>query len=129
MKTIPITFKKIEVTDYFPQLEEYKIRILLNDGADKAFERQEDIKDASAQVDAWFREIREKLKQRHSQLDLEDHPLAGHVVLQYTQEEDKIMDQMARFLNRIKETIRSSKMNKDSYYDMQMKIRNKHVEF
>jgi len=129
MKTIPVTFKKIEVTDYFPQLEEFKIRILLNDGTDKAFEKQEDIKDASTQVDGWFKEIRDRLKKKHSELDLDDHPLAGQVVLQYTQEEDRVMDQMARFLNRIKETVRSSKMNKDSYYDMQMKIRNKHVEF
>jgi hypothetical protein len=129
MKTIPLTFKKIEVTDYYPQLEEFKIRILLNDGVDKAFEKQEDIKDASAQVNGWFKEIRDKIKQKHSELDLEDHPLAGHVMIQYTQEEDRIMDQMARFLNKIKETVRSSKMNKDSYYDMQMKIKNKQIEF
>ena len=129
MKTIPLTFKKIEVTDYYPQMEEFKIRIVLNDGEDKAFEKQEDITDASRQVDSWFKEIREKLKKKHSSLDLDDHPLAGQVLIRYTQEEDKIMDQMARFLNRIKETIRTSKMNRDSYYDMQMKIKNKKVEF
>lgn len=129
MKTIPVTFKKIEVTEYYPQLEQYKVRILLNDGKDKAFEKQENITDPSGQVDKWFKEIRAKLKEKHSEIDLDDHPLAGHVMIRYVQEEDKIMERMAKFLSSVKETVRTSKLNKESYYDMQMKIKNKRVEF
>lgn len=129
MRTIPITFKKLEVLDFDPQTDHYKIRMLLNDGTDKAMERYSKLEDPAGQLQEWLKELRNKLREKHSKLSLEDHPLANQTVFKYTQEEDVIIEKMTKFLMRIKEKVRSSKQSRESYWDMQMKVKNQKVEF
>ena len=103
MKTVEINFKKIEVADYYPQLNQIKIHIHFSDGTDKALEKQIEIKEPAKQVQEWLAEIRIKIKQRHQEKTLDDHPLAGTVVLNFKQDVDVLEEKMARFLLQVKE--------------------------
>jgi len=123
MKPIDVNFKKIEITDYYSQLDQVKVRILFNDGKDKAIEKQLTITEPTAHVTEWISEIRQKLKSSHSEFTLDDHPLAGVTLLRFKQEEDILMERMAKFLAQAKERIRSAKLAKLSYYDMEKKIK------
>lgn len=129
MRTVPITFKKLEVLDYDPQTDHYKIRLLINDGGDKALEKYSKIDEPQKQIDLWLKDIRNKLREKHSKLSLDDHPLANQLVFKYTQEEDVVIEKMSKFLMRIKERVRSSRQNRESYWDMQMKVKNQKIEF
>jgi len=123
MKTVDVVFKKMEIVDYYSQLDQVKVRILFNDGKDKALEKQLTIKDPSAHIDEWMSEIRKKLKEQHKVFSLEDDPLSAAVVLSFKQETDVLHDKMARFLAQANERIRSGKLAKLSYYDMEKKIK------
>jgi hypothetical protein len=123
MKPIDVDFKKIEITDYYAQLDQVKVRILFNDGKDKAIEKQISITDPSTHVAEWFSEIRQKLKDAHKQFTLDDHPLAGITLLRFKQEEDILMEKMAKFLAQARERIRSAKLAKLSYYDTEKKVK------
>jgi len=123
MKPIELTFKKIEVMEYFSQLNQVKIRVVFNDGTDKAIEKQLEITNPGTHIAEWLAEIRTKVKQKHQEHTLDDHPLAGTVMLKFTQETDVIEEKMARFLAQVKERIHAGKMAKLSYYDMEKKIR------
>lgn len=123
MKPIELTFKKIEVIEYFSQLNQVRIRVVFSDGADKAIEKQLEITNPGKHIAEWLAEIRTKVKQKHQEPTLDDHPLAGTVMLKFTQETDVLEEKMARFLAQVKERIHAGKMAKLSYYDMEKKIR------
>ena len=123
MKSVEITFKKITVADYYPQLDQVKIHIHFSDGADKAIEKQIKITEPAKHVQEWLAEIRTKVKQRHQEMTLEDHPLAGTIVLNFKQDVDVLEEKMSRFLAQVKERIHAGKMSKLSYYDMEKKMR------
>ena len=124
MKPVDIVFKKIEVTDYYSQLDQVKVRILFNDGKDKALEKQVTIKDPARHVEEWLSEIRTKIKAQHQSNSLDDDdPLAHTVVLRFKQETDVLSEKMARFLAQVNERIRSGKLAKLSYYDMEKKVK------
>lgn len=123
MKPVDILFKKIEIADYYSQLDQVKVRILFNDGKDKALEKQLTITSPAEHVSAWMAEIRQKIKDQHSTRSLDDDPLAGAVTLRFSQETDLIEEKMARFLASANERIRSGKLAKLSYWDMEKKIK------
>lgn len=129
MKPVDVTFKKIEVNDYYSQLDQVKIRILFNDGKDKALEKQLTIKTPELHVQEFLKEIRTKLKQQHSISTLEDDPLAATVVLRFTQETDVVEEKMSRFLAQVNERIRSGKLAKLSYWDMEKKVKGFAAQF
>ncbi|MBS3148552.1 hypothetical protein J4219_06700 [Candidatus Woesearchaeota archaeon] len=129
MKPVDITFKKIEVNDYYSQLDQVKIRILFNDGKDKALEKQLTIKTPELHVQEFLKEIRTKLKQQHSVTTLDDDPLAATVVLRFTQETDIVEEKMTRFLSQVNERIRSGKLAKLSYWDMEKKVKGFAAQF
>ena|ERR1041385_1622836 len=122
MKPVDIVFKKIEVTEYYSQLDQVKVRVLFNDGKDKAIVKQLTIKDPTAHIAEWLSEIRTKIKAQHQEHSLDDDPLAGAVILRFKQETDVLEEKMARFLGQVNERIRSGKLSKLSYYDMEKKI-------
>ena len=122
MKRVDVGFKKIEIADYYSQLDQVRVRIIFNDGQDKALLRQITITDPEKHVEEWMTEIRMKLKDIHKEDTFDDHPLAGQVVLRFTQEQDVIQERMARFLGQTKERIRSGKLAKLSYFDMERRI-------
>lgn len=122
MKAVDIDFKKVDVVDYFSQLDQVKVRILFSDGKEKALVKQFSITDPASQASELLTEIRAKLKQQHSVRSLDDHPLAGHLVLRYVQEEDLVEEKLSKFLATVRERIRSGKLSKLSYLDLSKKV-------
>jgi hypothetical protein len=53
---------------------------------------------------------------------LDDHPLAGALVLRFKQEEELVHERLAKFLAQARERIRSGKLAKLSYIDLEKKI-------
>ena len=129
MKHVDVVFKKIEVTDYYCQLDQVKVRILFNDGKDKALEKQVTIKEPSRLVQEWLGEIRTKLKSQHETKSLDDDPLAGAIVIRFKQEADVLEEKMARFLAQAHERIRSGKLAKLSYWDLEKKVKGFAIHF
>lgn len=129
MKKVPLFFKEMKIIEYIPKDDQVTIRIILNDGTDKAFERTVTITEPEHMVNTWMQEIRNKVKKRHTHIDLDDSPLAGHVVITYEQEEDKLMEKMIKFLMHMKERIRSGKQHRMSYYDIMLKVKDQKIEF
>ena len=138
MKAVDVDFKKIDIVDYYSQLDQVKVRVLFSDacvddsqgklgnkvavGKEKALIRQFSITDPGTQALEMISEIRTKLKQQHSEVTLDDHPLAGALVLRFKQEEDSVHEKMAKFLAQVRERIRSGKLAKLSYIDMEKKV-------
>ena len=118
MKAVDVNFKKVDVVDYYSQLDQVKIRIVYDDGEEQAYVEQFSINDAETQSRKILADIRANLKSKHKDDDFDDHPLSGHLILRYKQEEDVIQDKMFRFLNQVKERIRSGKLANLSYFDM-----------
>ena len=123
MKTVDLFFKKVEVTDYYSQLDEVKVRILFNDGTDKALIKQISIKEPQKQVREMLSEIRSKLKDKHKNSDSDDDPLSGALIIRFKQDTDVLEEKMSRFLMQVKERIHSGKLAKLSYYDLEKKIK------
>jgi hypothetical protein len=122
MKAVDVDFKKIDVVDYYSQLDQVKVRILFNDGKDKALIKQFSITDPAKQASDMISEIRAKLKEQHREFTLDDHPLAGALLLRFRQEEDLLHEKMTKFLASVRERIRSGKLSKLSYFDLEKKI-------
>jgi len=129
MKAVDVDIKCCEVADYFPQLEQVKLRLLLDDGKEKASIKQVELDDASRLANEWIREIRTKVKQAHQESSLDDHPLANTVVLRFKQEEDVLTERLAKFLNMVRERIRSGRLAKMSYFDLQQKVKGMKTTF
>ena len=123
MKAVDVDFKKIDVVDYYSQLDQVKVRVLFSDGKEKALIRQFSIIDPSKHASDMISEIRTKLKAQHKEFTLDDHPLAGALVLRFKQEEIVLHEKMAKFLAQVRERIRSGKLAKLSYIDMEKKVK------
>lgn len=129
MKKVDVAFKRLDVVDYFPQLDEIKVKLLFDDGQEQTSVKQFSITDPQAQAREWFGEVRALLKKRHQPDSLDDDPLANVLVLRFKQEEDVLQDKLARFLAQAREKIRSAKLAKLSYYDLNRKMKAYQVEF
>lgn len=122
MKAVDVDFKKIDIVDYYSQLDQVKVRVLFSDGKEKALIRQFSITDPGNQALEMISEIRSKLKEQHKVHTLDDHPLAGALILRFKQEEGMVHERMAKFLAQTRERIRSGKMAKLSYIDLEKKV-------
>ncbi len=122
MKAVDIDFKKVDIVDYYSQLDQVKVRVVFSDGKEKALVKQFSITDPGKQAADLLSEIRTKLKEQHKESSLDDHPLASVLVLRIKQEEDLVHEKMAKFLASVRERIRSAKLAKLSYHDIEKKI-------
>lgn len=129
MKAVDVSFKKIDVLDFYSQLDQVKVRVLINDGQDKQLIKQISIADPSKHAMEFFSEIKSKIKEAHSERTLDDHPLAGALIIRCQQEEDVVLEKMAKFLGMVRERIRSGKLSKLSYFDLEKKIVGMKSEF
>ena len=129
MKHIDLDFKKADILDYYAQLDQIKLRILFSDGTEKALVRQFSIVDPSKHVADLLKELKSKLKEAHSVKTLDDSPLAGHLILRFKQDPDMVEERLAKFLATIRERIRSGKMSKLSYFDIERKVVGSCVNF
>ncbi len=129
MKAVDVSFKKIDVLDYYSQLDQVKVRVLINDGQDKQLIKQITIADPSKHAMEFFNEIKSKIKEAHTERTLDDHPLAGALIIRVQQEEDVVLEKMAKFFGMVRERIRSGKLSKLSYFDLEKKIVGTKSEF
>ncbi len=123
MKAVDVNFKKIDVVDYYSQFDQVKVRILFDDGKEKALVKQFAITDPSVHASELISEIRTKLKAVHQEKSLDDSPLANVLLVRFKQEEDVLQERVAKFLAQVRERIRSGKLSKLSYYDMEKKVK------
>ncbi len=122
MKAVDVDFKKADIVDYYSQLDQVKVRIVFSDGKEKAIIRQFSITDPVVQATEMLSEIRTRLKEQHKEFSLDDHPLAGALILRFKQEDDVLHEKLSRFLAQTRERIRSGKLAKLSYFDLEKKI-------
>jgi hypothetical protein len=122
MKAVDVDFKKADVVDYYSQLDQVKVRILFSDGKEKALVKQFSITDPGKQAAELLSEIKAKLKEQHREFSLDDHPLAGALVLRVKQDQEVLYERLAKFLASVRERIRSGKLAKLSYFDLEKKI-------
>ena len=122
MKRVDAKFLGAEVTKYNARDEHLEIRILLNDGKDKAFSKQLRIEEPLRQAEELFKDIREKLKKAHSEGGFNDDVLCGLVHIRWMQDEELIQERLARFLLALHERIRNAKRKNISYYDLERQI-------
>ncbi len=122
MKAVDVDFRKIDVVDYYSQLDQVKVRILFEDGKEKALVKQFSVTDPSKQASDMLSEIKSKLKEQHKVFSLDDHPLANVLVLRFKQEEDILHERIAKFLAQVRERIRSGRLSNLSYLDMEKKV-------
>lgn len=129
MKRVVVDWKVAEVTEFVPQTEEFTLRLLLNDGKDKASIKKLKIDSPEHIASSWLAEVRAKIKASHAERSLDDNPLTGVVILQMKQEEDVLEEKFAKFLAQIRERLRVAKLSKMSYGDMQKKLTGLSVKF
>ncbi len=122
MKAVDVDFKKIDIVDYYSQLDQVKVRILFDDGQQQVLIKQISITDPAKQAVELINEIRTTLRNKHKSASLDDHPLANALVLRFRQEEDVLFGRVAKFLATARERIRSGRLSNLSYYDMEKKI-------
>ncbi len=129
MKAVDVHFLKMDVVDYYAQHDQVKVRVVYHDGKERASIKQFSVVDPLKHASEWFKDIRGALKREHSVSTLDDHPLAGHLILRFKQEEDVVESRMAKFLAQVKEGIRGGKSSNLSYVDMEKKMKSFSVRF
>jgi len=122
MKAVDVRFSKIDIVDYYPQHDQVKVRIVYDDGTEKAYIKQVSITDADSHIRAWLADIRQQIKDTHQDISLDDHPLANALIIRYNEEPDVLRDRMTRFLQLVSQAIRTGKLSNLSYYDMEQKL-------
>ena len=122
MKPVDVLFKRAEVISFDPRESAVSMRIIINDGKDKAIQRTEVISDCGELAEGIFSEVRQKMKMLHKINTLEDGPLENIVMVRIAQDEEVLLERLAKFFATIKEKIRNSKLKKLSYFDMERQI-------
>ncbi len=69
-----------------------------------------------------MQEVRQKLKSANSEKTFDDDPLAGHVAIRFSKDEEELQHSLLKFYARAHDQIRSAKMSRLSYYEMERKI-------
>ncbi len=123
MKRVDVTFLSAEVAAFNARDEHLEVRVLLNDGKDKALMKQMRLVDPALQADEILKEVREKLKKAHSSGQPYDFdPLSGLVHIRWKQDEELIQERLAKFLAALREKIRNAKRKGMSYYDLERQM-------
>jgi len=129
MKPVDLKFKSIEVTTFDPRSETVGLRIIINDGKDKALVKTGKIEDPLRQAEGFISEIRTKIKDANKELCLDTDPLAGIIMVRVMPDEEELLEKMSRFLASIKERMRSARTGKLSYLEIEKKIRGAKATF
>ncbi len=123
MKAVNLTINKITIGEYYAQLDQVNFRVHYNDGNDHVYTEQITVKDPESHVEKWLNSIKKEVKKRHAVLSLEDDPLSGALIVRYTQETDIIHEKMTRFVAQVRERIRSGKLSKLTYWDLEKQVK------
>lgn len=129
MKSVSVKLLGANVVTYNARDEHLEIRVLLNDGKEKALLKQLRIDNPSQQAEEIFKEIREKLKKAHSGSSFGDDVLGGLVHIRWTQDEELIQERLAKFLLALHERIRNAKRKNISYYELERQMLSARTSF
>jgi len=129
MKSVAVKFISAEVSAYNARDEHLEIRVLLNDGKEKALVKQLRLEQPMQQADEIFKEIREKLKKAHASSSFGDDPLSGLVHIRWMQDEELVLERLAKFLAALNEKIRNAKRKGLSYYDLERQMLSARIGF
>lgn len=123
MKMVDAKLLKAEVANFIPRENIVEIKILVDDGKTKAFKKSLKITEPVEQAEMLLKEVRQRLKAAHQSDDADlDDPLSGIVHIRFQNNDEAVAEKLARFLAAIKEKIRSSMRNQESYFDLRQNI-------
>ncbi|MDO8661215.1 MAG: hypothetical protein Q7K43_04960 [Candidatus Woesearchaeota archaeon] len=129
MKQVPLTFERLEVTQYNPQTEELTLRMVVNDGKQKQLIKQCIVEQAETLATSMIQEVRTKIKTANAEYTNDDSPLAGALMIKHTQDEEMVHEKTAKFLASIRESIRNARSKRISWGDLQKQIIGKKAEY
>ncbi len=122
MNTVDVTLKRVEITSFDARAKSVGFRLILNDGKDKAMQRQETVNDPKALASELFQDVRKKMKELHRSNSIEDGPLEGVTMVRIQGDEELLIERIGKFFSVVKEKVRNGQMRKLSYYDMERQI-------
>jgi len=122
MKRVDVKLLSAEVVEYNARDEHLEVRVLLNDGKDKALVRQLRIEDPARQAEDVLKEISEKLKKAHQASAGDDDLLGGIVHIRWMQDEELAHERLAKFFAALREKIRNAQRKNISYYDLERQM-------
>lgn len=122
MKPVDVVFKKVQVTGFDPRAETITFRVIINDGKDKAVQRTEKLENCTELAQSIFMEVRQKMKLIHKSNAFDEGPLTNVVMVRIAQDEEVVLERLAKFFASIKEKLRNAKLKKMSYFDMERQI-------
>lgn len=129
MKRVDVAFKSAEVVKCNAREQSVEVRIILNDGKDKALSRSVNLKEPGVEAEAIFNEVREKLKRANSGGRDYDDPLGGVVTVRFLQDEEAIVERLNRYFMTLRDMFRPSRFGQQSYWDIEKKVMSHKASF
>ncbi len=129
MKAVDVRFKSLEITKVNPRENTAEVRLIINDGKDKALVSSFALDDMTKRATDLVGELRTKMKAAHKGQDVAEDILSGFVVIRFKVDEEQIIEKIAKFLGTIKENVRLAQNGRMSYYDAEQRCRKSLLEF
>ena len=130
MKNVDVRLISAEVTNCNARESSIDIRIMLNDGKDKALPRSINFKktDPQAEAQAIFNEMREKIKSANKSSG-GDSFLDNVVNIRFKQDEEAIVERLSKYLTTLRDMFRTTRFNQVSYWDLERKVMSHKASF
>ena len=129
MKAVDVKLKKLEVLKVDPRANTAEVRLILNDGKDKALMSTLQLDDLTKRSTDLFSELRTKMKNAHKNQDIAEDILGGFVIIRFKDDEEQAIERIAKCLQTVKECVRAAQAGRMSYYNAEEKCRLLKVEF
>jgi hypothetical protein len=122
MRNVDVSFKTAEIHTCNARTQAVEIKLIINDGKDKALIKAVDIKDPNGQAQLIFNEIRDKLRAANRDSVDDDDPLGGVVNVRFKQDEEFIVERLSKYLTTLRDKFRTTRFNQTSYWDLELQV-------
>ncbi|MBI4148514.1 hypothetical protein HY490_04445 [Candidatus Woesearchaeota archaeon] len=129
MRAVDLRLKKLEIIKVDPRANSAEVRLIVNDGKDKALVSTFSLDDCTKRSTDLLSELRTKIKKAHKGQDVAEDILGGFVIIRFKDDEEVAIERMGKYLQSVKETVRLAQAGRMSYYDAEEKCRKKALEF
>jgi len=129
MKKVELKFKRIEVLRAFPRDNSVEIRLTVNDGKEKVFAKSVKLDNTAEIADVLIQDVRNKIKADNKCSAQSDDILSGVLVVKMCDDDDFLIEKIAKFLTGVREKFRLANSGRMSYYDIESQIKKNFVEF
>ena len=129
MKKVDVKFKKLEIVRAFPRDNSVEVRLLLNDGKEKLMSRSLKLDNTVQVADELIQEVRDKMQLLHKSEASYDDVLSGITIIKFVQDEDVLLEKIAKFLASAREKIKVASAGRLSYYDMELQLKKSVLDF